>query len=709
MRSLLMRTVGIAALSASLMACEQASETAQVEDDAQITDDVLAEVEAQVAGSAPVEVTAPSATMGDWGIETQNISETVAPGDDFYTYVNEGFLETAEFRPGYPSAGGFLDLHLESQEQVRAIIEDASSSTDRTHAEQQVGDIYASFMNRELIEELGLLPIQEELDAVLASTTHEEIARWMGRPVHSSVVGLYISPDAGDPTQYTTWLYQSGLNLPERSYYLEDDERFAAFRAAYVDYMEATFTRAGIDRPRERAEAVMAFETAIAEVHWTPEAARDRVANYKPKSLEELAEYAPGFAWQAFFEELEIADQPQYIAQTDSALQGIGQVMAETPVDTLASYLAFNFIDNQSAFLPEAYDTASWEFYSRTLRGVEEQRPMDQRGVSYTSGSMGEVIGQVYVDRYFPQSSKDTMEELVGYLTSAYEASIGELDWMDEETRVEALAKLEAFTPKIGFPDRWRDYASIEIDAGDVIGNARRIGAWSWDDSRSRLGGPIRDWEWGMSPQTVNAYYSPTRNEIVFPAAILQAPFFDPNADMAVNFGAIGGVIGHEIGHGFDDQGSRTDGTGLLRDWWTEASRAAFEERTSRLIAQYSAFEPVEGYNLNGELTLGENIGDLGGLSIALEALAIYEADHGELPDLDGFTAEQRVFFGWAQAFRVVRSEDSLISRIEAGPHSPGPYRVNGVVRNIDAWYDAFGITEDNALYLPPEERVSIW
>ncbi len=697
MRSVFLKTVGLAILGAGLVACEQATQTEN------------AAAPAPTEEAAPAQSAEMDAVMGDWGIETQHISDSVAPGDDFFAYVNEGWLETATFRPGYPSAGGFLDLHLESQEQVRAIIEDASSSTDRTRAEQQVGDLFASFMDRERIEELGLTPIQDELDAVLASETREDIARWMGRPVHSTVAGLYISPDAGDPTQYTIWLYQSGLNLPERSYYLEDDERFAAFRAAYVDYMEATFTRAGIDRPRERAEAVMAFETALAEVHWTPEAARDRVANYKPKSLEELEAYAPGFAWRAFFEELEIADQPQYIVQTDSALQATAALIAETPVDTLASYLAFNFIDNQSALLPEAYDTASWEFYSHTLRGVEEQRPMDQRGVSFTSGNMGEVIGQVYVDRYFPQSSKDLIEELVGYLTRAYAASIAELDWMDDETRAEALAKLEAFTPKVGYPDQWRDYASIEIDPADLIGNSRRINAWGWEDSRSRLGGPIREWEWGMSPQTVNAYYHPTRNEIVFPAAILQAPFFDPNADMAVNFGAIGGVIGHEIGHGFDDQGSRTDGTGLLRDWWTAASREAFDARTGALVEQYNSYEPVEGYHINGELTLGENIGDLGGLTIALEAYHMYMADHGEAPVLDGFTPEQRVFLGWAQAFRDKRSEDSLVSRIQSDPHSPDPYRVNGVVRNLDAWYDAFGVTEDNALYLPPEERVAIW
>ncbi len=651
-----------------------------------------------------------AATLGTWGIETQHISETVQPGDDFNTYVNEGWIEGAEIPAGYSSSGGFLNLHLESQEQVRGIIEDASSAINRSHEEQQVGDLYASYMDRGRIEALGLSPIQEELDAVLASSTHEDIARWMGRPTHSSMVGLYISPDAGDPTRYITWLGQSGLNLPEKSYYFDEDERFVNYRVAYVNYMEATFERAGIDNPRARAESVMALETALADAHWELERRRDRVANYDLQTADELRAYAPEFPWTAFFEELGLEGEEEFVVRTNTAIQDTAKIFAETPVDVWASYLAFNFIDNQSSSLPQAYDHASWEFYSHTLSGVEEQRPMDQRAVSYTSGSLGEVIGQVYVARYFPQSNKDRMEELVSYLIRAYEDRINNLDWMDEETRAEALAKLAGFTPKVGFPDRWRDYSTIEISADDLIGNSRAISAWSWEDSRSRLGGPIRTWEWGMSPQRVNAYYSPTRNEIVFPAAILQAPFFDMNADMAVNFGAIGGVIGHEIGHGFDDQGSRTDGTGLLRDWWTEGARAAFETRTGTLVAQYNEFSPVEGLNVNGAVTLGENIGDLGGLSIALHAYAMYLADNGsEAPTLEGYTGEQRVFLAWAQAFRSVRTEDSMVSRLQSGVHSPSQYRVNGVVRNIDAWYEAFGISEDDALYLPPEERVSIW
>ncbi len=645
--------------------------------------------------------------MGD---RHRAINNSVAPGNDFNEYVNGGWLATATPRAGFSSAGGFLDLHLQSQDQVRQIIEDTAANGNRTGAEQQIGDLYASFMDRDNIEALGLNPIRAQIDAALNVQSLDDVARLMGSPDYPSIVGLYISPDAGDPTRYITWLYQAGLGLPQRSYYLDEDERFAAYRAAYVAYIAATLERAGIDRPQERAEEIMALETALAEVQWEPERVRDRIANYDLKTTQELEDYAPQFAWGPFFDALGLGDQEEFVLRTNTAVQAEAEIFGGTPVDVWASYLAFHLIDGFTDVLPEAYDQASWEFYNHTLNGVEEQRPLEQRGVSFTSGLLGEVIGQVYVDRYFPQSSKDQMDELVDYLLRAYRDRITHLDWMDDATRAEALAKLEAFTPKIGYPDVWRDYSSIEIRANDPIGNAQRISEWSWNDSRSRLGGPIRDWEWGMSPQTVNAYYNSAHNEVVFPAAILQPPFYNPAADMAVNFGAIGGVIGHEIGHGFDDQGSRTDGTGLLRNWWSDASRAAFEERTSELVAQYDSFSPIEGQYVNGENTLGENIGDLGGLSIALHAYHLWLADHGGTDaEIDGFTGDQRVFLGWAQAFREVRTEDGLVRQLQADPHSPDRYRVNGVVRNLDEWYRAFGVGPDDALYLPPEERVTIW
>ncbi|MDG1418946.1 MAG: M13 family metallopeptidase [Maricaulis sp.] len=650
------------------------------------------------------------ATLGTWGIETEFVSEAVEAGDDFFSHVNQGWIDTAEIPDGFSSNGAFLNLYLESEERINSIIMDSvENGGEAGSATQQIGDLYASYMDRDRIEELGLTPIQEELDAVLAASTHDEVARWFGRPVHRSPVGLFVGLDSGNPERYLVQLTQGGLGLPNRDYYLDDGETFVAYREAYVSYIESIFTLANVDDARSRAEAVMAIETALANVHWTPVERRDSVANYDLQTRDALEAYAPQFPWASFFEELGVEGETEFVVNTNTAVQATAQVFAEQSAADWSSYLGFHFINAQTSRLPQAFDDASFDFFSRTLNGIEEQRPREQRAVPFVSGRFGENIGQVYVERYFPSAYKDQMVELVEYLRRAYADRLEILEWMDDETRVEAMDKLERFIPKIGYPDYWRDYSSIEIDAGDLIGNTRRIGAWNWEDSRSRLSGPRRAWEWFMSPQTVNAYYSPDRNEIVFPAAILQAPFFDPFADPAVNFAAIGGVIGHEMGHGFDDQGSQQDGRGVLRDWWTPFSRAAFDERTGNLSAQYSAFSPLEGENVNGDLTLGENIGDLGGLSIALHAYRMYQEDHGAAETLDGFTPEQRFFMSWAQVWRGIRTNESLLNQLRADPHSPGQYRVNGVVRNMDAWYEAFGVTEEHDLYLPPEERITIW
>tara|TARA_R110002096_G_scaffold1542_7_gene8163 strand:+ start:2996 stop:5071 length:2076 start_codon:yes stop_codon:yes gene_type:complete len=650
--------------------------------------------------------------LGSWGIETQYVSDSVSAGDDFFTHVNQGWLDTAEIPTGFSSAGAFLDLYLTSEERVNAIIAEAAASTDSAPGtpEQQIGDLYRSYMDTDRIEALGLTPIQDELNEVLASSTHEDIARWFGLPVHQSMMGLYVSQDSGNPERYLTHVSQSGLGLPNRDYYLDEGERYVAYRAAYVAYITNILNMSGVDNAEGRAADIMALETALAQVQWPAELARESVPNYHLMTLAELEAYAPGFEWGTFLEALGIPDITEIVVNTDTAVQATAQLFAETPVDVLSSYLAFHFVDNQTGQLPARFDEASFDFYSRTLGGVEEQRARDMRAIQFVNGRFGENIGQVYVERYFPPEYKAQMEELVEYLRAAFAARIATLEWMDDATRAEAQDKLESFLPKIGYPDVWRDYSTIEISSDDLIGNARAISAWSWADQRAQLNESKRDWMWYMSPQTVNAYYNPDSNEIVFPAAILQAPFFDPFADPAVNFAAIGGVIGHEMGHGFDDQGAEQDGDGVLRNWWTDFSRESFQERTGALVAQYDAFSPVEGEHVNGQLTLGENIGDLGGLSIAYQAYHAYVADHGgEIPVLDGFTGDQRFFMSWAQVWRSKMTEDSMVSRLRADPHSPAQYRVNGVVRNIDAWYEAFGVTEDNDLYLPPEERVSIW
>lgn len=650
------------------------------------------------------------ATLGEWGVETQHVSESIDPGDDFFRYVNEGWLDTAEFPPGFSSLNGFTELFLQTEERVEGIIQRAAATDPAPGtAEYQIGTLYNDFLNTDRIEELGLTPLQATLDDVMAAETHEDVARWFGRPSHMSMFGLGVTIDPGDPTRYVISTGQAGLGLPNRDFYLRDDEPFPGHRAAYVDYMAGVFDRAGIDNGRQRAEDILALETAIAEIHWTRAQTRDRIANYNLMTVEELTEFAPGFDWVAFLEEDGTEGQEEIIVNTDTAVQSLATLFSETPVETFRSYLAFHYIDNHTAMLPAAYDEASFEFYGRRLNGTEEQRPRELRAVQYVNGQLGELIGQVYVDEYFPPDYRDQMTELVEYLRRAFADRLETLEWMDDETRAEAFDKLEAFIPKIGYPTQWRDYSTIDVEPGQLIANSHAVRDWNHTDSRSRLGGPIRQWEWFMSPQTVNAYYSSQRNEIVFPAAILQPPFFDPNADMAVNFGAIGGVIGHEMGHGFDDQGSRSDGTGLQRNWWTEFAREQFENRTAVLQEQYSGFCPVEGDCVRGDQTMGENIGDLGGLSIALHAYRMYLDDHGGGEEINGFTPEQRFFMGWAQVWRGIRTEDSMRNRLITGVHSPNQYRVNGVVRNMDDWYEAFNVTEGDDLYLPPDQRVNIW
>lgn len=650
--------------------------------------------------------------MGSFGIETQHISATVHPGDDFFTYVNEGWLNSVEMPAGFSRFGSFTELALEAEENVDAIIQEARHGRHgRGSAQQQIGDLFEAYLNAERIESLGLSPIQDTLDTLLALDSHEAVAQWMARPGTNSVVGVYITQDQGDPTRHLTYTGQSGLGLPNREYYEREDAPFPEHREAYVAYIEATLAAANVDQAAERAAAVMDLESRLAALHWTRVQQRDREANYQLMTRAQLDEFAPGFPWQVFLAERGLGEIEELVVTTNTAVQASAQLFAEVPVDTWASYQAFHWINNHAPLLSSQFAEAHFDFFSRRLNGVEEQRPRDRRAIAMVSGRLGELVGQVYVQRHFPPAYREQMMELVEYLRRAFAERLTTLEWMDDETRIEAQAKLEAFLPKIGYPDRWRDYSTVTIDATDLIGSLRSLSDWSWQDSLARLNEPVRDWEWFMSPQTVNAYYSPTRNEIVFPAAILQPPFFDPAADAAVNFGAIGGVIGHEMGHGFDDQGSRSDAQGVLRNWWTDTSRQQFEQRTAALVAQYDGFSPLPGMNVNGALALGENIGDLGGLAIAYHAYQMYLADHhgGEAPIIDGFTGDQRFFMAWSQIWRNVFTEEALRAQLIRGPHSPPRYRVNGVVRNLDAWYEAFGVTPDHELYVPAEQRVQIW
>ena len=701
----------LAAASLVLTACEPSANND--ENTEQVAQSEIAEPAETAAQQAESTVQAESAaSIGKWGVDASEISESIAPGDDFFTYVNAGWLERSEIPVGFSRFGAFTELSLEAEERVAEIISDSSEAdAEAGDPRQQIGAMHAAYMDTDRIDALGLEPIREELDQLLDLESHEAVARWMARPGTASIAGVYVSLDAGNPERYLVHLGQSGLGLPDKDYYERDDEPFPAHRAAYVDYIEATFERAGINNARARAKRIMALEMKIAGAHWTRVQRRDREANYNPMRAAELQEFAPGFAWDAFLDERELGTIEEVVVATDSAVERLAAIFAETPVDAWADYQAFHWINNHAPLLSAPYARAHFELFSKRLNGVEEQRPREKEAVQFVSSRLREQVGKVYVDRHFPPEYRAQMLDLVGYLSRAFDQRLNDLGWMDDETRAEALAKLEAFTPKVGYPDRWHDYSSVEISADELIGNTRRLQEWQWQDSLAKLEEPARDWEWFMSPQMVNAYYSSTQNEIVFPAGILQPPFFDPHADPAVNFGGIGAVIGHEMGHGFDDQGSKSDANGVLRNWWTEASRADFDKLTAELVEQYSGFEAIPGMNINGELTLGENIGDLGGLAIAYHAYHMYLDEHhgGEAPVLDGYSGDQRFFMSWAQVWRNLQTEESRRARLINDSHSPPDYRVNGIVRNMDAWYEAFDVGSDDELWLPPAQRLSIW
>jgi putative endopeptidase len=663
------------------------------------------------ASTAPGEHNA-KPMMGDWGVESQYIAPGVVPGNDFYTYVNDGWIKQAKLPQGMASMNAFTEVYLRSEGQIKAIVDDLLANPAETEPQRrQIAALYRSYMDEARIEKLGLAPIKAELDAIQKLANHADIARRMAGPLDDSVMGLGVDLDEKDPNRYVLYLAQSGLGLPGREYYLSDSAPFPAARDAYVRYIEDTLTRAQLPSPGEHARAILQFEIDLATAHWTPEQTRDRLKSYQPMSIAELIAYAPGFDWNAFLQANRVADQKQLIVTTDTAIKGTAALFAKTPLDVLRSYLAFHFINNQAPYLPKAYADANFDLYGRTLNGIEEQRPRNLRALQFVSGSLGEVLGRLYVDRYFPPANKALMANYLHYISESLREHIEQSKWMDKPTRLQALAKLDGFVAKVGYPDRWRDYSSIVIKDDDLIGNNLRIQEWDIEDAIAKLGQPRRNWEWDMSPQVVNAYYSPQRNEIVFPAAILQPPFFDPQADAAVNFGAIGAVIGHEMGHGFDDQGSRSDGKGVLRDWWSKDAREHFDRETSKLVEQYNGYEPLPGTHINGQLTLGENIGDLGGLTIAHTAYRnfLQQNSNGQAPVIDGLTGDQRFFLAWAQVWRGIQTEDSLRNQLLTNPHSPGQYRVNGVIRNIDAWYKAFSVTPDNQLYLAPAQRVVIW
>ncbi|WP_062461126.1 M13 family metallopeptidase [Demequina soli] len=640
------------------------------------------------------------------GIDTSEFSPTVRAQDDFFRYVS-GPWEESHVIPGDRSAdGSFYTLRDEAEKQVRVIIEEAPR-------ESQIGALYASFMDVEKANGLGVGPLEPDLARIEAAATHEDLARVMGelqRDGVSGTVGYYVFADRLDPDRNVVYLGQSGIGLPDEAYYRDDAH--AETREKYVAHVDRM---AGLTGLAFDSSTVVGLETAIAREHWDVVKTREAELTHNPTTLAGLAADAPGFEWDAWATAIRLPEAAYelLVVGEPSYFTAFAKIWAETDVETWKAYLRWRVLNSRAAYLTEELSKANFDFYGTVLSGATEQRERWKRAVGLVEGVAGELVGQEYVARHFPPAYKEQMDALVVNLIEAYRVSIESLEWMTPETREKALEKLRQFTPKIGYPEKWRDYAGLSVDPDDLVGNIRSASAFEEDWEWAKIGTPVDRSEWLMTPQTVNAYYLPVANEIVFPAAILQPPFFHPEADAAVNYGGIGSVIGHEIGHGFDDQGSKYSGTGALEDWWTEADREAFMERAKRLIAQYDGYSPAQldgSHHVNGALTVGENIGDLAGVEIALKA---YEIALGhpieEAPELDGHTALQRFFIGYALTERMKVRSEALVTRLATDPHSPSEFRVNGIVRNIDAWYEAFGVAEGDALWLDPEERVAIW
>ena len=662
-----------------------------------------------LAPSAPAASPAPKAAIGDFGLDLTARKLSVKPGDDFFAYANGTWFDNFTIPDDRSSFGIFTKLDEQSQNRVRDIIEQAAASHPAPGTpEQKIGDYYASFMDEATLEAKGLTPVKAELDRIAALGTRKEVATLFGSPGYQSTFDIGMGPDLRNPNVYTVGIGQGGLGLPDRDYYVKDDPQLAEIRAKYEAYIASMLELAGIADTKNKAKRIMAFETAIAKVSWPIEKRRDVEAMYNPRTVEQLRAYAPGFDWQAFLDAAELGSRKAVVVGELTAVRDIASLLGSAPLDTIKDYLTFHHLNNHAAYLPKRFDDLRFGFYGATLRGQPKQRERWKRAVDAVNGALGEQVAQVYVAKYFPPESKAKMEELVANLRAALAERLDALTWMTDETKQRAHEKLATFLPKIGYPDKWKDYSMLEVKRDDLVGNVRRAALWDWHRQVARLDQPVDRSEWFMNPQEINAYYNPQNNEIVFPAAILEPPFFDPNADDAVNYGAIGAVIGHEIGHGFDDQGRKFGPDGSLHDWWTPADSAAFEERAKKLVSQYSEYEALPGLKVNGASTLGENIGDLGGLNMAYHAYRL-SLKGKEPPVIDGLTGDQRFFLSWAQVWRAKYRDGVMREMVMSDVHSPVYFRVNGPVRNMDAWYKAFDVQPGDKLYLPPEARVSIW
>ena len=662
--------------------------------------------------SSPAESIAPVPAARPSGLLLQNFDRSVRPQDDLYRFVNGTWLAKTEIPADKPLYGSFVILQDGAEKNLKAIAEEGAAANATAGSDRQlIGDFYASFMDEARAEKLALTPLEPELARISAIADRTQLLDYLAR---ASVLGVDtfidsdVIPDAKNPDVNTLWLTQAGFGLPERDYYFSRDQRFTEIRAAYQSHIEKMFQLAGRKDAAAAARRVMDFETRMAQVSWPAVKMRDIEKLYNPLSVAAAQQATPGIDWSRWLAGLGITDARQVVLAQPDYFAAVGKALQHEPLATWQDYLTLRALDGFAPYLSSAFVNEQFDFYGRTLAGTPELKPRWKRALGELENSVGDLLGKEYVARHFPPEAKRRMDELVQNLLKAFDAGIGELDWMGPETRRAAEDKIRHFTVKIGYPTKWKEYPGLSVSRDNLVGNvmlAREVNARR---ELAKVDRPVDRTEWGLTPQTVNAYYNPFANEIVFPAAILQPPFFDMNADDAVNYGGIGAVIGHEISHGFDDNGRKFDAKGVMRDWWTDEDNKRFEERAGALVQQYNAFSPIPGMNVNGQLTLGENIGDLSGLAVARRAYQI--SLHGQpAPEMDGFTGEQRFYLGWGQIWARKYREDELRKRLLTDSHSPAEYRCNGIVRNMADFQHAFDVKAGDKLYLPPDQTVKIW
>ncbi|MFL6727376.1 MAG: M13 family metallopeptidase [Sphingomicrobium sp.] len=646
-----------------------------------------------------------------WGFDIAGMDRTVRPGDDFFRYGGGHWLRTAEIPPDRSTWGPFFALRAKSETDVRTILDELVERVQAPGSDaRKIADFYATYLDVAAIERAGLAPARADLNAIGSAASYEEIARLSVRRdlATGGPISIDIWADDENPNRYIVNVSQGGLGLPSRDYYLKSEPNFAAIRAKYRTYIANLLALASAPNPAASADAILALETRIAELHWPAEKVGDRILTYNPKSRAQLKAMAQEFPWDAAFHALGMPQHDRFGAKEPDAIAGLARLFRQTPVAEWRAYMTFHYLNAAAEVLPQTFDELAFDFNGRTLSGRQSKGERWKRATAAVNTALGEAVGRLYVNRHFPPDAKEQVRALVENLRMAFRARIAAADWMSPATRRAALRKLDRLRVKIGYPDAWRDYSTLDIRPDDALGNRARARLWDWRRRVARLDGSTDRNEWGMTPQTVNAYYNAFFNEIVFPAAILQAPYFDPAADAAVNYGGIGGVIGHEMSHAFDDQGSKSDENGALRSWWTPEDLERFKARTSALAQQYGRYEPLPGLHLNGQMTLSENIGDNSGLAVALDAYRLSLGTR-RAHMLDGFNGVQRFFLSWSQTYREKVREAQLRQDVVSDPHSPGEFRVNGVVRNMDAWYEAFDVGPGDRLYLAPSDRVRVW